>query len=196
MSRPLFTVVIPTLGRPSLPRTLASIPDDVETIVVGDSHGGLTAEQKYILHHFSQVYYARYLELDAGRHDRGDSQIAYGFAQARGLWLLNCGDDDVYEPGAFNVMSRAIAEQAGPEHPLMFKVELLSNPVRGNQDGTILWSHRGRIEQFKVTGQSFVCPNDPERLGVWDTDWRFMQTTVAKYGGAVDWRDELTMRCY
>lgn len=191
MSRPLFSVVIPTIGRDSLPRTLASIPAGVEVIVVADTHemdvDTLANVQAYTR--------GKCLELDAGRHDRGDSQIAHGFSVAHGLWLLNCGDDDVYEPDAFNVMSRAIAEQAGPEHPLMFKVELLPNTIRGNRDSTVLWSHQ-QIERFKVTGQSFVCPNDPSRLGVWETDWHFMATTAENYGGCVDWRSELTMRCY
>jgi hypothetical protein len=190
--RPMFSVVIPTLGRPTLPRTLASIPDGVEVIVVADTH----EMDVDTLANVRAYTGGKCLELDAGRHERGDSQIAYGSLHASGLWLLNCGDDDVYEPGAFNIMSRAIADQAGPEHPLMFKVELLPNNIRGDGGQAVLWSHRGRIEQFKVTGQSFVCPNEPTKLGVWDTDWRFMATTVALHGGMVDWREELTMRCY
>lgn len=190
MSRPLFTVCIPTIGRPTLPRTLASIPPDVEVIVVADTHemdvDTLANVQAYT--------FGKNLELDAGRHDRGDSQIAYGFRRARGRWLLNCGDDDVYEPDAFEIMRAAIEDQITP-HPLLFKVELLPNNLRGMADPVTLWSHR-EIERFKVTGQSFLCPNDPSRLGTWDTDWRFMAETVANYGGMVDWRDELTMRCY
>lgn len=191
MTRPLLTVVIPTIGRDSLPRTLASIPSDVETIVVADTH----EMDVDTLANVRAYTGGRCLELDAGRHDRGDSQIAYGFSVARGLWLLNCGDDDVYEPGAFNVMSRAIADQAGPQHPLMFKAEMHPNNVRLDRAPVVLWSHR-EIKRFKVTGQSFVCPNDPERLGVWETDWHFMATTVANFGGMVDWREELIARCY
>ena len=192
--RPLFSVVIPTIGRPTLPRTLASIPESVEVIVVFDSHQP-DVDAAWRTANTAVLAGASYYELDAGRHDRGDSQIALGFSEARGQWLLNFGDDDVYEPGAFNIISRAIAEQAGPEHPLMFKVELLPNDARGNRESTVLWSHR-QIERFKVTGQSFVCPNVPGMLGEWDTDWRFMATTVALYGGMVDWRDELIARCF
>jgi hypothetical protein len=199
VSRPLFTVVIPTIGRDTLPRTLASIRsqlpcNDAEVLIGVDTHTDLSHEAWQMIRGYSDFYAARYYELDAGRHDMGSPQIAYGMAQAQGLWLLNCGDDDIYVPGAFNVMSRAIAEQAGPEHPLMFKVELRANEARGNSSA-ILWSHR-ELKRFKVTGQSFVTPNDPARLGEWENDWRFMQTTVANYGGMVDWREELTMRCY
>ena len=186
----MFSVVIPTIGRPTLPQTLASIPDGVEVIVVADTH----EMDVDTLANVKAYSGGKCLELDAGRHDVGSPQIAYGSLHASGLWLLNCGDDDVYEPGAFNAMSRAIAEQAGPEHPLMFKVELLPNATRG-PDAMVLWS-RKQITQNRVTGQSFVCPNIPQKLGVWDTDWRFMATTVALYGGMVDWREERTMRCY
>ena len=187
----MFSVVIPTIGRDTLPRTLASIPDGVEVIVVADTH----EMDVDTLANVRAYTGGKCLELDAGLHDRGDSQIAYGSLHASGLWLLNCGDDDVYEPGAFNIMSRAIAEQAGPEHPLMFKVELLPNNARDSREPVELWSRR-HIDRFFVTGQSFVCPNEPTKLGVWDTDWRFMATTVALYGGMVDWREERTMRCY
>jgi len=192
VSRPLFTVCIPTIGRPTLPRTLESIPAGVEVIVVADTHemdvGTFANVQAYTR--------GRCLAFDAGRHDMGSPQIDWAFRKhASGRWLLNCGDDDVYEPRAFTLMEQAISEQQGPAYPLMFKVELLPNTMRGGVASTFLWSDR-RIERFVVTGQSFACPNDPERFGDWENDWRFMQTTVANYGGAVDWRDELIARCY
>lgn len=188
----MFTVVIPTIGRPTLPRTLESIPDGVEVLVIADTYqmeAATLAELKRVTREYGLLL----LTLDAGRHDRGDSQIAFGFRRALGDWLLNFGDDDVYEPDAFEIMRAAIAEQI-ERHPIMFKVELKANELRGPSD-TILWSHP-EIERFKVTGQSFLCPNQPERFGEWDTDWRFMAETVANYGGQVDWRHELIARCY
>lgn len=102
MSRPLFTVVIPTIGRDSLPKTLASIPaaienDLVEVIVVADAHGN----NAYNLHKIeadARRFGARYLEVDAGYHDVGSPQLQAGYAAAEGQWILNCGDDDIYEP--------------------------------------------------------------------------------------------------
>jgi len=193
MTRPLFTVVIPTIGRPTLPRTLASIPADVEVIVVFDSHEP-DIDASWRVANEAVASGAIYYNLDAGRHDTGSPQIAYGFAQARGQWLLNFGDDDVYEPGAFDLIRAAIAEQTTP-HPLMFTVELLPNGQRGNRRPVTLWQDR-EIRRYGVTGQSFVCPNDPERLGRWVDDVTFMRETVSLYGGRVDWREELIGRCY
>lgn len=193
MSRPLFTVVIPTIGRPTLPRTLASIPDGVEVIVVFDAHEP-DVDASWRVANVAVTSGASYYELDAGRHDTGSPQIAYGFSEARGEWLLNFGDDDVYEPGAFDLIRAAIAEQSQP-HPLMFKVELHPNDQRGNRQPVQLWQDR-EIRRYGVTGQSFVCPNDPSKLGRWLSDVHFMAETVALHGGQIDWREELIARCY
>jgi hypothetical protein len=172
---------------------LASIPDDVERIVVWDSHEP-NVDAAWRTANIAVTSGASYYELDAGRHDTGSPQIALGFAEARGQWLLNFGDDDVYEPGAFDIIRQAIAEQRTPR-PLMFKVELHPNGQRGNRQPVTLWQHRA-IERFGVTGQSFVCPNDPDRLGRWLSDVHFMRETAMYYGDQIDWRDELIARCY
>lgn len=189
----MFSVVIPTLGRRTLERTLASIPDDVERIVVFDSHEP-DVDAAWRTANVAVTSGASYYELDAGRHDTGSPQLALGFAEARGQWLLNCGDDDVYEPGAFDVIRAAIANQRTP-HPLMFKVELLPNEARGNRRPVTLWQDRS-IRRYGVTGQSFVCPNDPAKLGKWVDDVTFMRETTALHGHQIDWREELIARCY
>ena len=191
MSRPLFTVVIPTVGRPSLPQTLASIVRDyAEIIVVADMHGPL---QSNVARAAGQ-YGARYLEVDAGHHDAGSPQLHVGFALAEGRYILNCGDDDVYEPEAFDLMADVV--RGKDEHePVMFKVELLPNGARGNRVPVTLWE-RPVIERFNVTGQSFVCPNLPGRIGRWVDDVTMMAETVAFWGGRCEWREELIARCY
>lgn len=193
MTRPLFTVVIPTLGRVTLLDTIRSIPAGVEKIVVYDAFEAIQDHHAWVQANAGPLGY-RYLELDAGRHDTGSPQIAYGFEQAHGGWLLNFGDDDVYEPGAFDLIRGAIAEQSRP-HPLMFKVELHPNEQRGNREPVRLWQDR-EIRRYGVTGQSFVCPNDPDKLGQWLSDVHFMAETAMFYGGLVDWREELIARCY
>jgi hypothetical protein len=143
----------------------------------------------------SESYGAKFLAFDAGRHDTGSPQIALGVSVARGRHLLVPGDADVYTEGAFHVMQRAIGEQDSP-HPLMFKVRLHPAPQRGDQtEPVVLWQER-QFARGRVTGQSFVCPNDPMHLGTWVDDFTFMTETVRKYDGACDWRDELTMECW
>ena len=193
----VYSCIIPTIGRTTLARTLRSIRSQgmpTEIMVIFDAFQadlGIQAATRLI----SESYGARFLVFDAGRHDTGSPQIALGVSVARGRHLLVPGDDDVYVEGAFTVMQRAIGEQEQPR-PLMFKVRLHPAPQRGSQtEPVILWQER-QLVRGRVTGQSFVCPNDPSRLGTWVDDFTFMTETVRKYDGAVDWRDELTMECW
>jgi hypothetical protein len=78
----------------------------------------------------------------------------------------------------------------------MFKVRLHPAIQRGDQqEPVILWQEQ-HLVRGRVTGQEFLCPNDPTRLGPWVDDITFMRETDAKYGGWLDWRDELIMECY
>lgn len=190
MDRPLFTVVIPTIGRPTLARTLASIPPDVDTIVVADTLGPLLSDVRAT----AWEHNARYFELNAGCHSTGSPQLQYGYERAQGRYILNCGDDDVYEPDAFETIARAI-EETGVTYPLMFKVEMHPAPHRGNSRPVILWDEP-KLERFHITGQCFVTPNDPALLGYWHDDVAFMQATVYWHGERVAWREELIARCY
>lgn len=204
MIKPMFSVVIPTVGRRSLPDTLASIPPEVEVIVVADKF-----EPKP---DFERIYYmcrmrpgTRYLELDVGKHDTGSSQIDFGMRRAEGEYLLNFGDDDIYEPFAFDKMKRAIEmERHRWTHydalPFMFRVALhptWPDPRRGNRNIAVIWRFPAVIDK-NITGQCFVVPNKPDLLGNWfgNVDLEFMQTTVANYDGICVFREEIIAQCY
>jgi hypothetical protein len=191
---PLFTVVIPTIGRPSLARTLASIDRRyADVLVVADAHE-MEQRDSLKLQHLCEDFEVGCLYFDAGVHDTGSPQLHLGFLRAQGAWVLNVGDDDVYEPGAFEMMAEIIARQAEPT-PLMFKTEMHANGRRGNLEPVVLWEEQ-TIRRGSVTGQGFVCPNDPRRMGRWVNDWTFIRETVALHGDRIEWRPELTVRCY
>lgn len=196
MSGPTFSVVIPTIGRDTLHRTLMSIasqPVPAEPIVVADTCG-MAPQTLAAIRDTCGNWGARLLTLDAGYHDTGSPQLAHGFKASSGQWVLNCGDDDVYLPEAFSTIKWAIDEQDRPR-PLLFCVTMHPAPHRGNRVPVELWAER-RIEQFNVTGQCFVVPNDKARMGRWASDWQFIGETVDRYGGQVDWREELIAECY
>jgi glycosyltransferase involved in cell wall biosynthesis len=198
MTRPAFTVVIPTIGRTTLARTIRSIREQAvpaEVVVVFDTYQSDDAIVR-ATRNIAESYGAWFLVLDAGRHDSGSPQIHMAFHRASGHHLLNCGDDDVYEPDAFATIRAAIEETVTIQDvPLMFKVALHPAPHRDNRQPVVLWDRR-EITEGHVTGQSFVCPNDPQRLGRWVNDWTFMRETVALHDGRIEWRDETIMRCY
>lgn len=197
MTRSLFTCVIPSLGRATLTGTLDSIRSqplgmDVEVILVADTH---EYRPEVSVAEVAQIFGARYYEFDAGHHDTGSPQLDLGYRAATGLFVLAPGDDDIYVDGAFEMMADIIERQAEPI-PLMFKTEMHPNPRRGDMtEPAVLWAEQ-RIERFNVTGQGFVCPNDPRRMGRWVDDVTFIRETVALHGGRIEWRPELIARCY
>lgn len=195
---PLFTVVIPTLGRDTLERTLSSIRGQrtgnlAEILVVLDSFDADAATMIATMETCG-LYGAIYSEHNAGRHDTGSPQLALGYSQAKGQWILNCGDDDVYEPFAFLAMQRAI-EHDVTTRPLMFRTVLHPAQQRGDQRESIVLWQEPRIERGRITGQCFLAPNVPDKLGRWVDDVTFMAETVERWG-SVGWRTEVISQCY
>lgn len=196
MSRPAFSVVIPTIGRPSLPCTLASCQHpDVEIIVVADTFE-MSKHDINAIRLTAKDYGADFLTFDAGHHDTGSPQLQHGYEQASGLWIMNLGDDDRYEPFAFETMQWVISTLAEPV-PLMFRTILHPGPQRGNRVPVVLWAD-AEIRDKNITGQCFVIPNDPARMGSWlhHVDYGFITSTVERWGGRIEWRTEVISQCY
>lgn len=189
--RPLLSVVIPTQGRETLPRALASIRRGqivgAEVVIVADTHSPLLSDVGAV----AQTYGARYLELDAGRHDYGYDQIQRGMERASGEYVLSIGDDDEYLPGALDGIAAAIAEQESPR-PLLFKAVM--------KWGQVLWDEPV-LRMSHISTQNICAPNLPEMLGSWlgriyQADYLFIAETVAKWCGLVAWRDEVIVQCH
>jgi glycosyltransferase involved in cell wall biosynthesis len=187
-----FTVVIPTIGRASLAKTLDSIPSYVEKIVVADTHAPLLTNVAQVCKDHGATYY----ELNVGKRDRGSAQIDYGMKRASGEYLLNFGDDDVYEPYAFQIIENAI-KQENYVAPLMFRVALHPVAHRGNTNIAVLWQYK-KLDDKYITGQCFVVPNISDRLGTWfsNADVDFIKTTVSNYDHTLHWRPEIIAQCY
>lgn len=82
MSDPLFTVITPTIGRPSLLRTKASVPKAWEHIVVEDHTG-----------------------------DYGNTPKAKGFDLASGEYVMYLDDDDFYLPAIESVLEAVVRNE-------------------------------------------------------------------------------------
>jgi hypothetical protein len=191
-----LTIVIPTQGRLTLPCVLESLRPELqggaraEVLVVADTHSPLLMDVVAVC----REYGAAYTEHDAGYHDWGYPQLRRGYEAAQGAYVLNCGDDDVYVPGALPMIKRAL-EEVG-EGPVMFRAELHPSPNRGHTGAPMLvWTDR-RLEEGIITGQNLATPNVPGRIGGWSNDWKHALETVALWGGLVHWRDEIIVRCY
>jgi hypothetical protein len=197
-ARPELTVIIPTQGRATLARALASIadasqPHDVEVIVCADTHGGLLAPVAPT----AGAYGAVYLEHDAGHHGYGHPQLAYAYPWASGAWVAVLGDDDEFVPGALATIC-AIVEDA-ERIPHVFRITMEPSVTRPIGSPMTIWREPA-IACGNVSGQSIVVPNDPPMLAAYPPhstgDHEFIRDTVANYGGRVAWRPELIALCH
>lgn len=194
-----LTIVIPTQGRETLPNCLASMLPKyhggyrVDILVVADTHGA-TQRTLETIAGYVYDFNTTYLEYDAGHHDWGYPQLQYGYERAQGDYILNIGDDDVYEPGAFEMIRRAIDEVG--EGPLLFRALMHPSASRPCGDPLLLWSRRGLLRRGRVTGQNLATPNVPGRIGQWVDDFVHMETVINAWGGLVHWREEVIARCY
>jgi glycosyltransferase involved in cell wall biosynthesis len=173
-----LSVVIPTLGRPSLERTLESCAAADEIVVVLDKARGGTLPcelpPRTVL--LEGVY-----GVTGGHLGR-----THGIAVASGTHLAFFDDDDVYAPGAIEVMRDAACDL-----PVIFRMDHYTHGI--------LWRSKD-IYFGNVSTQMYVVPNQPALFGEWTPhmpgwpepggDFSFIRDTVENMGGVV-WRDEI-----
>jgi glycosyltransferase involved in cell wall biosynthesis len=167
-----LSIIIPTMGRPSIVWTLRSVipellPGD-EAIVIGDGPQPISKE-------VAIEAGARYLETQPTRQ-WGHAQRNLGMEQAKGDYLAFIDDDDLYLQGAFQAMRRAIEE--APGKLFIFRMQY---------KGGILWD-KPELAINNISTQMFVFPNVPGRLARWGRhpktpngkggDWCFAKDTA------------------
>ena len=165
-----LSIVIPTLGRPTLQRTLASCRDADEIVVVLDTARGGRIPCPLPP---NAVLIEGYFGVTGGHAGR---QV--GIQAATGTHLAFMDDDDVYTPGAIALMRNAAADV-----PVIFRMDHYAHGV--------LWRDR-RVRFGNVSTQMYVVPNDPARLGTWEPhipglpepggDYTFIKETVREDG--------------
>jgi glycosyltransferase involved in cell wall biosynthesis len=174
-----LSVVIPTLGRPTLERALRSCADADEIVVVLDKARGATGLPCELPPN------AVYLEGEYGVTG-GHAGRAAGIRVASGTHLAFFDDDDEYAPGAIGLMRAAATDV-----PVIFRMDHYAHGI--------LWRDR-ELRFGNVSTQMYVVPNDPHKLGTWEPhvpgiqepggDYTFIRQTVERMGGPV-WRDEV-----
>jgi Glycosyl transferase family 2 len=192
---PLLSVIVPTVGRPSLQRTLRSLLRQGdwlpwEAVVVGDTHAGTWAHQlpgAYQLTQSDPRFV--YTECDGGQHAWGHPQRNHGAGVARGQYLSYLGDDDIYLPHAFQSIGRALRRHEADPRVFLFR---WIAPWK-----QVYWEQAGFLAQDHIDAECIVCPNSPLHLGVWTNryqgDFDFIRETVDRWGGVerVVWQPEL-----
>jgi glycosyltransferase involved in cell wall biosynthesis len=200
----LLSVIIPTVGRDTLERTLRSLAQQAsalpwEGILVGDTYDRTWAAQLPRAERLANDHpHLRYVAHDGGQHAWGHPQRNYGATVARGRYLAWLGDDDVYLPGAFAAIARAILSRkpgsiVEAPRPRVFLFRWIA-PWK-----QVLWHTAGFLgeEPGHIDAECIVCPNVPARLGTWTNryqgDFDFIRETIDLWGGLerVAWRPEV-----
>ncbi len=122
---PWLSVVIPTIGRDTLERTLHSLhkqPESagVEVLVVADTFGGYS----YPLINARELVEAEgdcWLEHDAGVHCVGQPQRTAGMTAAAAPWVWFSQDDDIAAVDSLACIEAAIDAQPRPR-PIFFRL--------------------------------------------------------------------------
>lgn len=141
----MITFIVPTVGRPSLRQTLASIetwPGD-EILVVGEALPLTYTAGRTVTY----VYCAP--GKDWGHTERN---VAAPFA--RGRYIAHIDDDDVYAVGTRALMQDAI--ERTPDRPVLFRMRY--------PNGITLWAEK-ELRCGNVGTPMILIPNVPERLG-------------------------------
>jgi glycosyltransferase involved in cell wall biosynthesis len=158
-----LSIIVPTIGRPSLAATLGSLVgqplDGDEVLVIGGPAAAVSPWAQDGVRH---------LPCRQGKH-YGCEERTLGISQARGTHLAFIDDDDAWVPGARAAIGDAVAER--PDSLLLFQMRYAS--------GRVLWE-KPKVRRGNVSTQMIVVPNDPVRLGRWtwrrEGDYDFIRT--------------------
>lgn len=153
-----ISFIVPTIGRPSLIKTLRSIecwPGD-EILLVSDRFRVRDPR-------------VRYVDCEPGR-DWGHTERNIAMPHARGAYMAHIDDDDVYAPGHRALMADAIKQASG--RPVLFRMRF--------PNGITLWQDE-EIRCGNVGTPMFLIPNVSEMLGTWEPfvggDCKFLENS-------------------
>jgi hypothetical protein len=183
--QPSICVITPTIGRPTLRRTLESGAKDLDKydlwIVLGD---GSQPKANKICQQIPFNCQAAFLESAELGGDYGNPLRDQAMSIATQDYFIFLDDDDIFGHGAIPIIKREIARNF--TRPVMFRM--------ANGNGETLWRTRD-VTPGNVGGSMFCCPNNPDRLGTWAnggghrSDFNFIEQTLKLYGPG--WRQNL-----
>lgn len=185
MAEPFLSIILPTIGKATLVRTLRSIKIQhgvsYELLLVSD---GPSKVAKSLWEQFG--FPGQYIEVPGGPSgDWGHTPRNLAMPRASGKWLMSIDDDDVYLDGVFAKISELLNK--GPEIPHLFRMK---------RPPDLIWKGGGGLVEGNVSTQNIVTPNIPAKLGKWGSryagDFDFIRETVALHGGMAAWCDLIT----
>lgn len=190
-----ISVIVPTLNRPTLERTLRSALHQMdqgdEIIVVADGH--FPGAHDLVTRLANETGHRMLYTPTSPTHDSGGRQRDAGISVAKGTHLSFMDDDDMYTRNALDIIRHAIG--VAPSTPHIFRMK------HGSQHSylprVLLWGTMDLVGG-NVGTPMFVTPNLPGFMPKWtDTpppfhDYSFIQRTVhGLFRGQVVWHPEV-----
>lgn len=174
-----LSIIVPTVDRPSLTRTLQSIADQPlqtgdEVLVVGGTGEAVLP--------FADLGF-KHLACQPGRN-WGCDERTLGIAAASGSHLAFLDDDDWWTEGARQTIAAAVSDET--DRPFLFRMQYAAS-------GSTLW-FTPEVKVGNVSTQMIVVPNRPERLGRWTTRREGDHDFIASWTWQKDqivWREEV-----
>lgn len=173
-----FSIIIPTIGRHTLARTLDSIAAQVleegdEVIVVGDTLDGPQPATQTLVEQYGYTY----IEHAGECHNWGMAQRNHAMSVARpGNWYLGTDDTDFFLLGVIAKMRALIDPQPG--YPHIFAFIAAWGVVWGNV-----------IAEGQIGGHNFIAPLIPGKMGSWGNryqgDFDYIASTMQHYPAAI-----------
>lgn len=194
-----FSIIIPTLGRPSLRRTLMSIkhanfdPALDQLIIIGD---GYQPEAKRMANQLAGwIGFNQWCYLQTPRRTGGGKARHMGFAASMGTHIALIDDDDQYTPHALKGMRDCISVE--PDRPHIFKMR---NCNADRAHWHELWDSPD-VKIGNIGTPMVVLPNKPEKFGVWDdlqncSDFRFFDATLRNFEKPPTWHQHVIVDVY
>lgn len=184
-----LSVVLPTIGRPTLARALKSCQRQTwaegdEVLLVGD---GPSAVAGILWQQFGMA--GRYIETPRrfGSWGHGARNWIMDTRAASGTHIVALDDDDALTPNASKMIRAAVAEAPDRVHIFRFRV-----PSEKNR---LVWAEPGKLVFGNVGTPCVVVPNDPEKLGRFTDryggDLDFALSTLAMHAEPPVWREEI-----
>jgi len=183
-----LSIIVPTLGRPTLHATLHSIATQLDwcdqVIVVADPEGDVNQATATLNRVAGADRRWVYAEAESDGAGVGGAQRTLGMTFATGTHLAFIDDDDTYRRGALDLIRDAACDR-----PVIFRMQ---HP-RLNAVPTA-----PRLAYGDVGTPCFVVPNERDALGEWvahlpggsGADFTFIAGCVERMGEPV-WRNEV-----
>jgi hypothetical protein len=185
---PLLTVILPTLGRPTLEAAVQSVrqqlpPACCEILLVMDTHPSHTTRDEARVHAVAAQYTCRVEAYDGGVACYGHPQRNYGMTRAQGTWLAFLQDDDCWLPGAGAAIMQSCLRP--PQAPRLFRTD--------TWQAGVVW-RTPELVVGNIDADCIVTPNVAGRLGWWqlryEGDFDFIQQTCTCWGQCI-WETEV-----